>query len=69
MKQEKTGNPDHELENLGDFGKTKFDPNGIAKTEEQRQNWRPSGTTKAATTSLRRSSRAVRNPENESPPS
>lgn len=37
MKQEKTGNPDHELENLGDFGKAKFDPNGIAHTEEQRR--------------------------------
>lgn len=28
---------DHELEDLGDFGKVKFDPDAVADTEEERE--------------------------------
>jgi hypothetical protein len=33
--EKKPGNPDHELEDLGDFGKVKFDPDKIAATPEE----------------------------------
>ena len=37
MTQEKRSNRDHELEDLGDFGKAKFDPDKLADTAEERE--------------------------------
>ena len=37
MEQDKPAKRDHELENLDDFGETRFDPDDLANTPEERE--------------------------------
>lgn len=37
MEQDKTAKRDHELKDLEDFGKTRFDPDNLADTKEEQE--------------------------------